>query len=76
MQDYYNVYGGQQYPSYYAIGSPGVYFGCYPLSTLQGQTSPTAKLTETSLGSLTITATSSASLPNSATGLARKPCFF
>ncbi|KAF3432747.1 hypothetical protein FNV43_RR23849 [Rhamnella rubrinervis] len=65
--NYYNAYGGQQYPSYYAIGSPGVYFGCYPVSTLHVQTSPTTKSIESSLGSLTITATSSASPPNSAT---------
>ncbi|KAH7538310.1 hypothetical protein FEM48_Zijuj03G0186100 [Ziziphus jujuba var. spinosa] len=63
--NYYNAYGGQQFPSYYAIGSPGIsYFGGYPQSTIHAQSSPprNPKMIETSLGSFPLTP--STSLPS------------
>lgn len=81
MQSHYNAYGGQQFPAYYAIGSPGVYFGCYPVSSLHGRSSPitNSKFIETSLGSLpntTTSTTNSASLSSNATGLAPELMLF
>ncbi|XVF10168.1 hypothetical protein REPUB_Repub07fG0159500 [Reevesia pubescens] len=41
--NYYNVYGGQQFPSHYPTGtsaSPGVYLSYFPLYPQHGQSSP------------------------------------
>ncbi|XVE58282.1 hypothetical protein DITRI_Ditri04bG0157800 [Diplodiscus trichospermus] len=43
MQNYYNVYGGQQFPSHYSTGtsgSPGVYLSYFPNFPQHGQSSP------------------------------------
>lgn len=41
LQNYYNAYSGQQMSSYYSSpsGTPGVYYGYYPVYTQQGQSS-------------------------------------
>lgn len=42
LQNYYNAYGGQQFPSYYttpASRSPGVYLSYYPFYGQYGQSS-------------------------------------
>lgn len=44
MQNYYNVYGGQQFSPYYtnaASGSPGVYYNYYPFYAQYGQSGST-----------------------------------
>ncbi|XWS48647.1 hypothetical protein CRYUN_Cryun13aG0094100 [Craigia yunnanensis] len=43
IQNYYNVYGGQQFPSHFTTGtsgSPGVYLSYFPLYPQHGQSSP------------------------------------
>lgn len=40
VQNYYNAYGGQDFPGHYVFGSPNeVYFGCHPMFALPGDES-------------------------------------
>ncbi|XP_061956527.1 uncharacterized protein LOC133678271 isoform X1 [Populus nigra] len=73
MNNFYNAYGGKQFPFYYpaaAPGSPGVYMNYYPLYAQHGQNSPShyPKMMHNSqqhnaLGTLSNPTSASSSLP-------------